>query len=375
MSELLRCVRATALAAVAAVFLSSCSSMFGGKTDYQKAKEAHALEIPPDLSAASGGQALVIPKIAPEDATYSHYAGAEKSAASQPVEKTTPVAGVLPSGVRVLRDGAIRWLELDGEAGTLWPKVREFFESQGFKITEDDPKLGVMQTSWKEQKAESSDGFFSKLWNKLNSTGLRDSYRARLEPAEQPGKTLLFIVHRGLKEYALNENGTDVVTTAWEWRPSDPELEAEMLQRFLVFMGEGKVQAKAAVAAAGPVASRAVLKQDGQHSSLVVSEVFARTWRRTGLALDRLGVTVEDRDRSNGLFYVRLPADFFKKAGSGFLGGLFSGGQAKQPADRYQLRLADRGETTVIEVLSKDGAADDTPAARHILEQLQTYLK
>ena len=38
---------------------------------------------------------------------------------------------------------------------------------------------------------------------------------------------------------------------------------------------------------------------------LTLDEPFDRAWRRVGLALDRVGFTVEDRDRAKGLYYVR----------------------------------------------------------------------
>ncbi len=39
---------------------------------------------------------------------------------------------------------------------------------------------------------------------------------------------------------------------------------------------------------------------------LVVDDPFDRAWRRVGLALDRSGFTVVDRDRSTGIYFVRF---------------------------------------------------------------------
>jgi uncharacterized lipoprotein len=47
-----------------------------------------------------------------------------------------------------------------------------------------------------------------------------------------------------------------------------------------------------------------VAKVDNQ-PVVQISEGFDRAWRRVGLALDRTGFTVEDRDRSAGLYFVR----------------------------------------------------------------------
>src|SRR6201999_460558 len=88
-------------------------------------------------------------------------------------------------------------------------------------------------------------------------------------------------------------------------RPPNPELEAEMLRRLMVRFGVPEERAKTEVATAkGP--TRAVLQKgrDGA-GALSLNEQFDRAWRRVGLALDRVGFTVEDRDRSKGLYFVR----------------------------------------------------------------------
>lgn len=376
MSILFRSCRSTAI--VLLVALAAGCSAFGGGPNYKSSKSTKPLDMPPDLTLSPGDSQTDVPQIAPRQATFSNYMGKEKGESGDQAngggQEASALAGGLP-GVHMKRDGAIRWLVVDAKPAALWPRVKDFLQRQGFKIAVSEPKLGVMETNWREQKAESDDGFFSTLLHKLNSTGLRDKYRVRLEPAKDPNKTLVFITQRGLKEYATSDNGTDVIQTAWETRPSDPELEAEMTERFLVYLGASKSQAKHVVAEAGPEVSRAKVAQVDGHVSLEVSEVFARTWRRTLLALDRLGVTIEDRDRSNGLYYIRLPKDFFKQKDQGWLSSLFGGDKSKTPARSYQLRIADHGASTVVQVLSKDGEADDTQVARHILQRLQTYLK
>ena len=57
-------------------------------------------------------------------------------------------------------------------------------------------------------------------------------------------------------------------------------------------------------AAEQPARARIEKANDGA-SRLVVDDSFDRAWRRVGLALDRTGFTVVDRDRSKGLYFVR----------------------------------------------------------------------
>ena len=89
-----------------------------------------------------------------------------------------------------------------------------------------------------------------------------------------------------------------------------------MLSRLMVKVGGGDTKVTTASAAQPgrrgvtptPAVAQeqrnAVLQNNGA-GPLVVNDSFDRAWRRVGLALDRVGFTVEDRDRSKGLFYVR----------------------------------------------------------------------
>ncbi len=367
--------------------LGACS-LFASKSDYDKSRSGKALEVPPDLTYKPGNAALEVPQIAPSSATFSHYSQTAEGDNGQAGVTTAPAAtspgqasvAAAPTtsagapGVRIMRDGAVRWLEVDMSPQQLWPRIRDFLEQQGYKIKTDDPHLGVIETGWREYKAESGDGFFSRLLNKLNSTGLRDSYRFRVEPAATPGKTDVFITHHGLREVATPDNGTDIVETMWETRPSDPGLEAEMMQRFLIYLGAGKAEAAKMLAATPAVAHASLSRRDDQ-PVLLVNEVFPRTWRRTGLALDRMGVVVEDRDRSNGLYFIRLPKDFSKSEDKGWLAGLFSGDKKKPVAERYQLKIEDQGQQCVIRVLDQSGEPDKGPVAEQILKHMLVYLK
>ena len=100
---------------------------------------------------------------------------------------------------------------------------------------------------------------------------------------------------------------------AWALMPPNPGLEAEMLSRLMMRFGTTEAQATNAMAAATPgvqapaaTSERARLEKgaDGV-SKLIVDDPFDRAWRRVGLALDRSGFTVVDRDRSTGVYFVR----------------------------------------------------------------------
>ena len=110
-----------------------------------------------------------------------------------------------------------------------------------------------------------------------------------------------------------------------------------------------------------------------------MQESFDRAWRRVGLALDRVGFTVEDRDRSKGLYFVRYvdpEADVQGKGSDGFLSKLaFWKSSGPKAETKYRIFVKDSGANTSIQVLSSEGGADQSDTAKKILGLLFEQLK
>ena len=351
---------------------------------YKSSKTAPPLEVPPDLSSATLNDTMVVPSLAQGSATYSAYVNGTQVAMAS-------VNGVLPrlNGVRIERAGSERWLIVDVPPGVVWPKVRDFWLSQGFLIQSEDPSIGIMETDWAEKRTEFDGGaisnFFSKLSSELYGATTRDMYRTRLERGTIPETTEVYVSHRGA-EYvstgklsrALDATGSEEVYV-WQPRPSDPELEAEMLSRLIITFGIKKDAATTLVAAAAERPPRAHIVRDGEGASVLdLQDNFSRAWRRTGLALDRVGFTVEDRDRSRGLYYVRyIDTD---KLNSGkddsFFGTLkFWGDDEASDQNEYLVSLVGKQSTTQIVILDTDGKREHGETADRILGLLHDQLK
>ena len=107
---------------------------------------------------------------------------------------------------------------------------------------------------------------------------------------------------------------------------------------------------------------------------LIVDEDFARTWRRTGLALDKLGFTVEDRDRSRGLYFIRYIDPDIDKNSPGFFAGLF-GDDKPSPNKQYRINVRDELSETHIVILNNEEQMDTSQTATKILSLLQEQLR
>jgi outer membrane protein assembly factor BamC len=384
------------LAAAGLMLSAGCSGTLDDAVDsviprsepkYKSSKRAPPLEIPPDLSSASIGDSYPIPE-SPRDgsATYSEYAnGGNRTVSTQ--------SSVLPQAdnVRIERSGDQRWLVVEAAPEQVWPRVRDFWLQQGFLIEVEDPRVGVMETDWAEERDRFRGGLFSfgNLAKMLYSAATRDKFRTRLERGTKPGTTEVFISHRGAQEI-LPEDKTrpaaleEEMPKVWQPRPADPELEAEMLQRMLMAFGVEEQRAGQIVVQAPGTQDRARLVQnENGGTALSLDEDFSRAWRRTGLALDRVGFTVQDRDRSRGLYFVRYVdpnVDINGQSNEGFFSKLkFWGDDARDTSkDEYLISVAagrDGDNTTEVMVLNKEGQPENSDTAERILGLLHEQLK
>jgi len=372
------------VAALAGLLAGCGGSLFESqRIDYKTAAKLPSLEVPPDLTTPSRDNRYQVPDINPTGtATYSTYSSER---AGEPRAGSTGILpAISPTKVRMERAGTQRWLVVPLPPEKLWPVVKEFWQELGFLIKVEIPEAGIMETDWAEDRAKIPQDFIrralGKVFEGLYSTAQRDKFRTRLERGAEPGTTEVYISHRGVEEVYSSDRQDYTVLQA---RAADPELEAEFLRRFMVRFGVEEPQAKAQVA--GEIRSeraKMVRSQDGS-TSLEVDETFDRAWRRVGLALDRVGFTVEDRDRSKGIFFVRYidpekDAQGGGKRDEGFLSKLMfwkSGSTDPRSAEQYRVQVKDKKDSSQVEVLGKEGQPDKSEAARKILSLLHAQLK
>ncbi len=371
------------MALIVPLLLAGCStSIFDSKKiEYKSAGKLPPLEIPPDLTQPTRDDRYTVPDVAPKGtATYSAYAGDRGGQA-----RSTTAQDVLPQveKMRIERSGTQRWLVVSGVPDKLWPDIKQFWQDLGFIVNVETPEAGVMETDWAEDRAKIPQDFIrkaiGKVFDDLYSTAERDKFRTRLEKGSEPGTTEIYISHRGMYEVYTNEGKSD---TRWQPRPADPDLEAEMLRRLMVRMGADEERAKTLMAG-GAQEERAKLSRakDGA-GTLELLEPFDRAWRRVGLALDRVGFTVEDRDRSQGLYFVRYvdPEQDGQKKNEekSFLSKLAFWRSSKSDIDRtpqYRIYVKTAGDTSSVQVLTREGGVDNSDTSKKILGLLYEQLK
>ena len=376
-------LRSISLAVALAFGLSGCQSLNdfvgGDKVDYRgAAKTGKTLEVPPDLTQLSTDNRYQ------PSASRGAVSASEFSAASTQVAGAANTTTVAPNAVgdtRIERLGTQRYLYVPLTPEQVWPQLEAFWQERTLALTVNKPEVGVMETEWAENRAKLPQDFIrrtiGKVFDGLFSTNTLDKFRVRVERSPTGTGSEIYLTQSGMEEVL---SGPAKDQTAWQPRARDHQVESEILSLMMLKFGVKPEQAKATIAAAdaAPAAAvRARAIQGRPSATMQVDDAFDRAWRRVGLALDRSGFTVEDRDRGQGMYFVRYvdPASAGREE-PGFLSRLFGGDKkAANALARYRVVVKGEGDVTEVSVQNASGAPENGEAGQRIVRFLVEELK
>ncbi len=420
---IVRTTRHLVLALLATLSLSACDSIpfIDNTSEYKGASRGKPLEVPPDLTSATTSDTYTVPG----GTTYSAYSQGQNG--PQPEEEKLLSS---PEGVKLERAGSQRWLVVQAPPEKVWPVVREFWTDLGFAVRVENPQTGVMETEWvdpadltKDEKGNYLDKFQGWL-DKLNALKNRQKFRTRIDRGIEDATTEIYLSHRSVSD--VPDDGKVRVRTivgevetgyknedfdkskTREGRAAAEDLDAELMRRLMVKLGISEQQSRTVVA--NPVQEkRAVLEKDkAGNVTLALNDQFDRAWRRVGLALDRIGFLVEDKDRSRGVFYVKysdVTIDDTPTEKKGLLDSLkFWGDDEKDKKDtpapkqeekgmvdklkfwgddkdkanaekQYRIKVEHAERGSIVYVTDKNGQAEHSATANRILNMLYDQLK
>jgi len=354
-----------------ALSLAGCETTtfsLGKKIDYKSATSAPALEVPPDLTTP----------------TYDDRYVAQTASAAAAARAAGKSSEVLPinGDARLARAGSERWLVVKATPDQAFGAMRDFWTQNGFVVAVEQPVFGIMETDWAENRGGMPQSGLAKYVGKytdfLTDTYRRDKFRTRIERGSEAGTVEIYITHYGAQQVPTKTSGGSPEDWQWVAAAPNPELEAEFLSRAMVRFGTPVEAATSAVAAlpAQPARARIEKSNDGA-SRLVVDDAFDRAWRRVGLALDRTGFTVVDRDRSQGLYFVRYSnPDLEAGKQKGWLDKIkfWKKDDADKP-EQYRVVVTQADPNSVVTVQDPKGTVDKSANGDKILALLQDQLK
>ena len=352
----------------------STNSLKPKGADYRGAKSVRSLDIPPDLAVPQADNYYTVPRRG--EAVVATVSDSSDETVQE--QQLAPAETLRPGAqrMRIGRAGSQRWLVTQGTPEKLWPVLREFWLGLGFALAVDKPAIGVIETDWRENRADLPDTGLRKILRHVvdgaYSSPRRDKFRMRIERGEND-TVEIYISHSGMLEVFGDEEKSK---TVWQPRPADGELESELLARVMVYLGADEKAARASVSrsAKQAVAAQANITDGG--ARLRVNNSFDLAWRRVGLALDRINFTVENRNRSQGLYFVRyIDPDKDNKTKKGLFSGLFGKKNKSLDGEQFRLKVDGQDSISVVTVVTKDAKVDSSSGAKKIISLLEQELK
>ena len=369
----LRQMTALAIATSLACLTSGCSSLEEDKINYKSAsKQLPTLEVPPDLTQLK------------RDSRYQINGATSASTLAAANAGTTRTANDSGTAInqageaKIERIGNQRVLSIALSPDAVWEPLRSFWKDNGFTLNLDQPELGIMETDWAENRAKLPQDFIrnaiGKVLDALYSTGERDKFRTRVE---RTAKGLeITVTHRGMIEVYTGPMGS---STAWTPRPADPELEIEFLRRLMLKLGgQSTINAGATNASAmatSGIASDVKVTKVNNLPAIEIKDDFDRAWRRVGVAIDRTGFTVEDRDRAQGVFFVRYAPQGTPDKAPGFFAKLFSTEKATPSLAKYRIAITSKGDLSTVVIQAADGLPETSVNGEKIIKLLADEIK
>lgn len=392
---------------LAVAVMAGCSSTSPTQVDYKSDSRSKqvSLAVPPNLADETSDQRSVPPQ-----------SGAASLSDFQQVQKAAPPENaVIPpvAGMRIQRDGTESWIVIDNKSpDDVWPQVRRFWQEQGFLLVVDQRDKHLMETDWNETRPQINEGLIRNTLTMAMGNSYvaaeRNKYRTRLDVAPDGG-TYIFVSQKGMRE-ALS--GVNNETSKWEAKPNDPALESEYLKRLMAVLaradsrGAGGAQtadlpaagadaapdkpAKAGASAAQASVAAQNVAMAGNASAapsgstnaqstqteLTLDEPYDRAWLRVGIALDRSSFTVDDRDRTQGLYFIRYvdPKDLSSDE-QGFWSQVFHGRKEKVAKQyRINVRAVTENQTRVA-IVDEKGNVDASQPAKGIMALVVDQLR
>ena len=304
--------------------------------DYVNSSKAKRLEVPPDLSEIESSSTYIVPG---ETRSYKDFLDREEQLSDQ--SNNTLIKKVVdnPDGMRIIKSGNLRWLVVEKNPDLVWPHVKDFWEDLGFRVLIANKRTGIIETEWMDTEDIKLDtrekgalSTFDKWLDSLSGFADKRKFRTRVEYGED-GSTEVYISQRSA-EAAADQHSRILATRQGDYNPStiykideykkdgenqkgekidisaqraidDYEIDSELLTRLMIKLGANDLEAKEKVAKPVEVI-KSELKVSNDDLYIRMNDPYERSWRRLGLALDIIGFVTEDKNRSEGIYFVRF---------------------------------------------------------------------
>ncbi len=336
--------------------LSACSMLpdlsetFPDRSKYYlEAREMAELKLPEGMTRSSLNDLYVLP-----DAVDGPLMAEEDQLMPKPL-----VASDAEQFVRVQALDGESWIVMELSTGQAWPRVRAFFEGNRLPLQQVDGQAGVLETNWLTSKTDPS---------------VVERYQIAVQPGVQPATAEIHV-----QQKASSRDDMETIVLDWDTVSDASERERWMVMELANYLVQDSSSASVSLLAQGiSEASRVkVVEEAGMPAFIELQLGFDRAWAAMTLALKKTQFEVDDRNRSQGRYFMTYkPVASEEDGQSGFWSSLFGGDaeQIKHFGTTFQLVLRQLNKDTVTIELVPEQAGFPEEDRRTLLDILKSNI-
>jgi outer membrane protein assembly factor BamC len=299
---------------------SSCSYIAGPeglfpptKDEFLKEKVEQDIQLPSDLALISKENHYPVDEIS-------------ETLENQDVPKPRQIFSTSgDSSVQLRRLGELMWVYVETLPSTSWPISKSYWDTSSYKVINADPATGEIAINFDE------------------STKLK----MKIEHGIKEASTEIFLVQ-------VDKTSNEIL--------SNPELIQTELSNLVNYFADSVGQFSGTSLAAQNLneMKKAKIFVDNGQTVIELDLNFDRAWSSVTKAIDSANIIANDKDRSNGIFYVSYESE----EEEGFFSFLNFGRSKSRNATvfgdaQFEVKISEKNNKTYVRAYSKDGKIEE----------------
>jgi outer membrane protein assembly factor BamC len=304
------------------IFLTASCSYISGpegyfpstKEDFLKEKVEKDIDLPENLKLTF---------------VENHYPvnGLEESINNQGVPKPRQIFATSGnSSVQLRRLGELMWIYVETLPSTSWPISKSYWDTSSYETIETDPLTGEIQIKFDDLSI----------------------LEMKIEHGIKEASTEIFLNQ-------IDSTSNEII--------SNPELIQSELSNLVNYFAESVSQFSGTSLAAqnlNEMKKAKIFVENGQ-TTIELNLNFDRAWSSVTKAMDASNVVTNDKDRSNGIFYVSYADNKEEKGIFSFLNFNRDNTSARASLDgaTFEVKITEKNNKTYVRAYSKDGKIEN----------------
>ena len=228
------------------------------------------------------------------------------------------------SSVQLRRLGELMWIYVETLPSTSWPITKSYWNTSSYETLNADPLIGEIDINFDETSI----------------------LKMKIEHGIKEASTEIFLAQ-------INKNSKEII--------SNPELIQSELSNLVNYFAESVDQFSGTSLAAqnlNDIKKAKIFVENGQ-TVIELDLNFDRAWSSVTKAMDASKILANDKDRSNGIFYVSYSEEKEDGIFSFLNFGRNTNNKINFDGAKFEVKITEKNNKTYVRAYSKDGKIEE----------------